>query len=373
MTVRDPLPNALGRASGAAAQPRADLQARTADHQPAKPAHETTAARRRLTELMVGNFVTQTIYLIARLGIADLLEAAPLSAAQLAQRTGTNLRALEGMLRAMVSLDVLARDHEGRFTLRPMCLLLRSYPGWRSQVLLLGEEYFRSSAELMHTVMTGEPAFDRAYGKSFYDHFTKDPVASSRFHEVMTLSAPLRYAEIPYAFDFGRIARLVDVGSGQGGLTSLILKTYPRLKAVLFDAPQVISATENFLRNEGVLDRCELVGGDFFASIPPGGDAYLLSSVVVNWDDDRALTLLRNCHGAMSAEARLIIVDQAFLDGTPPSAAAAVTAVAAYAIQGSITRTESEYRALLDRAGFRIEEIKPLSYEPFVMLHAHPL
>jgi precorrin-6B methylase 2 len=352
-------------------QSGADRGARICEEQ--APAEDLSAARSQLTELMVGNFVTQIIYLAARLGIPDLLDAAPLGAAELAQRTGTNFRALDAMLRAMVSMDVFARDDEGRFTLRPMGRLLRSYPGWRSQALLLGEEYFRSSAELMHTMMTGEPAFDRAHGKSFYDYFTKDPVAAARFHEVMTLSAPVRYAEIPRAFDFSRIARLVDVGAGRGGLTSLIMKTYPQLKAVVFDAPQIIAAAGNFLRDEGVLDRCELVGGDFFASIPRGGDAYLLSSVIVNWDDDHALTLLRNCRDAMRTEASLIIVDHAFLDGTPPSAAAAVTAIAAYAIQGSITRTEAEYRALLDRAGFRIEEIKPLSYEPYVMLHARPL
>jgi len=358
-------PVSLGRAS-VASNVRADI--RTNEGGPA----DMTAARKRLTELMVGNFVTQIFYVAARLGIPDLLAEGPKTIAQLARATGSHRRALAGLMRAMVPLDAFAQDRDGRFRLRPIGAMLRSYPGMRSQALLLGEEYFRSSCELLYTIKTGKPAFDRVFGSSFYDYLARDQEMAARFNQVMTLSAPGRYADVPYAYDFSRASMIVDVGGGYGALTSLVLKAHPGLRAVLFDSPRAIEGARRYIAEQGLADRCELVAGNFFDLVPRGGDAYLLSSVVVNWDDDRARALLRNCRRAMGELADLLIIDQAFLDGRPPSATAAVIAVGAHAVQGSIVRTEKEYRALLGRSGFKLTRIRPLAQEPLVLICATP-
>jgi O-methyltransferase domain len=334
---------------------------------------EFAEARKRLGELMIGGFVNQIIYVAARLGIADLLADQPRTLDELARATGGKPRILGAVMRALETLDVFALDAGGRYHLLPMGSVIRSYPGWRSQALLFGEEYFRCSGELLHTVTTGELAFNHAFGMPFYDYFARNQEAAARFNQVMTLSAPLRYADVPTAYDFSRAELLIDVGAGHGGLTAIVLKAWPHLRAILFDSQPVTSGALRHIAAQGLTDRCDVVAGDFFESVPGGGDAYLLASVVVNWDDDRALALLRNCRRAMDRSAALLIVEHAFLDGHPPSPFAAVAAVAGYVLQGSVTRTETEYRALLTQSGFRVAAMRALQYEPYAMIHAVPV
>ncbi|HEY6395768.1 MAG TPA: methyltransferase [Candidatus Binataceae bacterium] len=329
--------------------------------------------RRQLNSLMLGNFVTQIIYAAAKLGIPDILAAGPRSSDQLAQETGSNHSALRTELRALAALDILSEDERGFYALRPMGELLKSFPGLRSQAILTGEEYFKSSAELIHTIKTGTPAFDHAMGGSFYEYFAKHPDTASRFNEVMAASATARYAEIPTLYDFSRVTPFVDVGGGYGGLTAIILEAYPCARAILFDAPHVIARARKFIEERGLAARCDIVEGSFFESVPAGGAAYLLSSVVCNWDDERAGKILRNCRTAMSRRgSELVLVEPAFLSEKAPSANAAILAVAGYAIQGSIVRTESEYRSILELAGFEFKSIRALAYEPYAMIHAVP-
>jgi len=336
---------------------------------------ENSALREKIANLFVGNIITQIIYVAAKLGIPDLLAAGPMTSDEIATKASAHPRALFGILRALVALEVLAEQPDGRFALTPIGEFLRSHPGWRSQAILLGEEYFRASNDLLHTALTGEPAFDQVFGMGFYDYFTRteNKAAAARFNEVMIMSAPLRYSDVPAAFDFSRIRKIIDIGGGHGGLTSIILQANPNLRAILFDAPQVIEGARGHLASQGLSERCECVGGYFFKSVPRGGDAYILSSVVVNWDDLRAVSILRNCRDAMPPTGDLILIEYALLEGRKYSPSTLVTAVAALAIQGSHTRTEAEYHAMLATAGFRIEKITPLFYEPYVLIHARPV
>jgi SAM-dependent methyltransferase len=332
-------------------------------------AADDSAARARLGELMLGNFATQLIYIAAKLGIADCLKDGALSVEELAAKTGTNRRALGEMTRALVALEVLAEREGGRVGLTAVGELLRN--GWQSQVILVGEEYFRASAELLHTARTGERAFNRAFGMGFYDYLGSHAEAAERFNEVMLLSAPIRYADVPAACDFSRVSVLVDVGAGYGGLASIILKAAPAMRAILFDSPRAIAGARKFLEAAGLAARCEFVAGDFFESVPRGGDTYLTSSVLSNWDDERALRLLRNCRAASSSDARLVLVEPGF-SGEQPSRYTALFTVAARAIQGSVIRSEPEYRALLDAAGFSMASIRPLACEPWMLIEAVP-
>ncbi len=342
----------------------------TADSAPPPNLLNEPELREQLGELMTANFVTGLIYVAAKLGIPDLLARGALTSDELAAHTGANRRAMAAMLRVLGAVDVLAVDDAGRYSLRPLGHALRSNPGWRSQALLLGEEYFRASTELLHTAMTGKPAFDHALGASFYEYFARNREAAARFNEVMTLSAPIRYADVPAAYDFSAVRTLVDVGAGHGGLTALILRAAPAIRAVLFDRPEVIAGARGFMESQGLAARCEFAAGDFFGSVPAGGDHYLLSSVIVNWDDVRAATILRNCRRAMDSGAHLIIIEHALMPGRPPSRGTAVIAFAGFAIQGAIVRTEVEYRALLGDAGFELIGMRALAFEPYVLIHA---
>lgn len=340
------------------------------DNQPA-PIIDPTL-RQKLAWMFAGNYITQLIYVAAKLGIPDLLASGALSAGEIASRCGADPFALTGMLRALGALEVLSEEPDGRFSLQPLGALLKSFPGWRSQAILLGEEYFRASGDLIHTALTGEPSFDKIFGAGFYDYFGRNDEAGARFNQVMMMSAPLRYADVVRKFDFSNARTIIDVGAGHGGLTALILKANPAARAILFDSAGVIAGAKAQIEAQGLAARCDCVGGDFFESVPSGGDAYVLSSVIANWDDQRASRILRSCRAAMPDAADLVIVDYAILAGVRYSATTLVSAVAALAIQGTRMRTESDYRAMLPSAGFNVERITPLAYEPYVLIHARP-
>jgi trans-aconitate methyltransferase len=343
----------------------------TADGLPPPPnLLEEPELRVQLGDLMTANFVTGLVYVAAKLGVPDLLAHGALTSEQVAERTGANPRAMAAILRVLGAVDVLEVDGGGRYALRPLGHALRSNPGWRSQALLLGEEYFRASAELLHTAMTGKPAFDRALGSSFYEYFGRNPEAAARFNEVMTLSASIRYADVAAAYDFSAVRTLVDVGAGHGGLAAIIMRAWPQMRTVLFDRPEVIAGARPFMEARELAARCEFTAGDFFAEVPAGGDHYLLSSVIVNWDDDRAAAILRNCRRAMDAGAKLLVIEHALMPGASPSRGTAVIAFAGFAIQGAIVRTEAEYRALLGGTGFELAGMRALAFEPYALIQA---
>jgi ubiquinone/menaquinone biosynthesis C-methylase UbiE len=328
--------------------------------------------RERFQELVGGNFATQIVYVAAKLSIPDLLAEQPMTVEQIAERAGAHAQSIRLMMRALAVLDLFAQDADGRYRLTPLGELFKSNPGWRTQALLIGEEYFRASGELLHTMRTGERAFDRAFGSGIYDYLRYNREAAFRFNEVMTLNAPLRYTGITEHYDFSRARVLVDVGAGQGAFAAIIMRECPQLRAILLDMPQMIAGAERYLTEQGLAARCEFRSGDFFESVPAGGDLYVLSSVINNWNDERAIVILGNCRRVMTQQQELLIAEAALV-GRRVSRASAVVAVAAYAIQGSITRDAEDYRSLLSRAGFELREITPLSYEPYALIRATPV
>jgi hypothetical protein len=323
----------------------------------------------KLISMFLGNFITQLVYVAAKLGLPDLLSSGPMTLDRLAASSDAHPRTLHDILRALVAMEILA-EHDGQYSLLPLGVMLKSAPGWRSQAILIGEEYFRASADLLHSVRSGQPAFDHVFGANFYEYFQRNAEAGARFNEVMTLSALGRYADVPERFDFSRVRTIVDVGAGHGGLTSIVLTACPEMRAIVFDSAQVIEGARINLESQGIAARCSFVVGNFFESVPPGGDLYLLSSVIVNWDDDRARTILANCR---SAAADLVLIDYGILPGSNYPPGVLISAIAAFAIQGSRMRSESEYSDLLARSGFKLERIAPLNREPYVLIHAKPI
>lgn len=325
--------------------------------------------REKIANLLIGSVVTQLVYVAAKLGIYDLLVQGPMTATEVCAKTGANPRAMDTILRALAALEILSVDDNGRYSPTAVGHVLKSFHG---HALLLGEEYYRATGNLMHTALTGERGFDQIFGMDFYEYMTRNTDAGARFNQVMIMSAPSRYADVPAAFDFSRARTLVDVGGGHGGLTSIVLRANPALRAVLFDAPGVIAGARSYLETQGLAARCDLIGGDFFDSVPADGDIYMMSSVITNWDDADAERILHNCRVAMPPAADLVLVENAILRGRKLNASTVVAAVAALTIQGSIVRTEAEYRALLERVGFRVERVQALNYEPYALIHATP-
>jgi hypothetical protein len=316
-----------------------------------------------LMQMVSGYRASQALYVAAKLGIADLLKDGPKSSDELAEAAHAHPAALRRLMRALASLGIFEEDAAGRFSLTPMGTCLRSdVPGsLRAPVLfLVGEEGWRAWGALLHSVQTGEPAFDHVYGMGGFDYGAQHPEFSKVLDESMAaFAAPVADAVLA-AYDFSGTSTLVEVGGGNGALLSAILRAHPELRGILFDLPHVVTGASKVLADAGVADRCEVVGGSFFDSVPGGGDTYMLKWIIHDWDDDRSIAILRACHRAMKGTGKLLVLDQILPRRAEPSGA---TAVFMFDLEmlvvapGGRERTEDEFRALLAAAGFRVNRV----------------
>jgi hypothetical protein len=226
-------------------------------------------------QMASGYWVSRSIYVAAKLGIADLLKDSPKSCDELATATGTNAPSLYRLLRALASLGVFAESELNQFTLTPLAACLQSdVPGSvRAFVIMLGEEHYRAWGDLLHGVQTGGSPFEHIYGMNLFDYLAQNPESAKIFDESMTNASVIESATIAASYDFSSIQTLVDVAGGEGLLIASILKSNPTLKGVLFERPYVIERAKCFLEAEGVLERCQLAAGNFFESVSEGGDA----------------------------------------------------------------------------------------------------
>jgi hypothetical protein len=307
----------------------------------------------RLAELQDGYLTTQLLYVAARLGVADAVAGGPRGAEDLAVELGADAEALRRVLRGLAAIGVLA-ETDGGFGLTAVGLRLRGgiEGSLRTQVLARGGIYFRALDHLLEGVRTGRTAFDLAYGTTFFEYLAARPAERAEFHSSMTERSVYEAKAVVAAFDFGRFTRLVDIGGGHGVLLSAVLAATPGLTGVLFDRPAVVESAS-------VPEGCEIVGGDFFAEVPAGADAYLLSRVIHNWEDADAVRILRNCRKAMGVGATLLLVEAVVPERAADHPAAIRADITMLAMVSGRERTRAEYAALFGEAGLRLEEAIP--------------
>jgi len=275
---------------------------------------------RALQTMITGYRTTQMTSVVAKLGIADLLKDGPKGVEELAQVTNTHAPFLYRLLRAVASLGIFAEDDQRRFGLTALAEPLRSdVPGSLRAIAVFAGELWRWQAwgHLLQSVQTGKTASHHAYRMEWFDYLAQHPDAGAVFDAVMATSE--RHHAVVAAYDFSKIATLVDVGGGKGMLPTTILQANPQLHGVLCDTPQVTARADELLKEAGVADRCEIVEGDFFAELPRGGDAYLLSLILHDWEDEQAIKLLESCHSAMNVQGKLLLVEQVVPSGNHPS------------------------------------------------------
>jgi hypothetical protein len=314
-----------------------------------------------LRQLSTGFWLTKAIAVAAELGIADHLQAGPKTVAELAQAVDAHPGSLYRLLRGIASVGVFAEEGQGRFTLTPLAaLLLTDTPqSWRAAAIMNGEPWvWQPWGDLLHSVKTGNPAFDHVFGIEFDAYLTQHRDAADTFQAFMDVATGEEALAVAPVYDFSGLSLVVDVGGGRGALLGTILQANPYLRGVLFEAPHVIATARAALEAQGVADRCELVAGDFFEALPTGGDAYLLKWILVSWDDERAITILQNCRRAMSAHSRLLVVERIIPPGNEPFYGKLADLNLLVLYRGR-HRTEAEYRALFARAGFELSRIIP--------------
>lgn len=314
-----------------------------------------------LRRLVNGYQITWAIHVAAVLGIADLVSGGPRSADDLAAATDTHPDSLYRLLRALASVGIF-REAEGRlFALTPLGDGLRSdapesLAGWAAFV---GRPYFQQAwSALEHSVRTGESAFAHVHGTDCWTYRAEHPDEGARFDRAMTSFSRQVSASILSVFDFGRFETIVDVGGGNGGFLATILAKHPATRGVLFDRSHVVAGAASLLSEVGVEDRCQVVAGDFFETVPSEGDAYLLKSILHDWDDARCMTILRTCRQAMAAGIALLVVEREI--GPPNEAPAAKFSDLTMLVdQDGRERTIGEYTALFEATGFRFTGFTP--------------
>ncbi len=311
-----------------------------------------------LLQLTSGYWVSQAIYVVAKLSIADLLKDGPKSCEELASVTATHARSLYRVMRTLASVGVFTEIDGGRFGLTPLAAVLQTGvpDSMRALAIMLGEESYRAWGELLYSVKTGEPAFDHMYKMRRFEYLGQHPEATDVFNKAMTALFGRVHSAVVKAYDFSGFSKIVDVGGGNGFLITLILKANPGMTGLLFETPAVIQDAKKHIEAAGLAGRCETVAGDFFESVPEGGDAHILSHVIQGFDDDRSVTILLNCRRAMAKNGKLLLVERVISPGNEPSFGKLLD-LQMLVVTGGRERTEAEYRTLLVSAGFRLASV----------------
>ena len=314
-----------------------------------------------LAGLLAGAWLAQALAVVAKLRVADLLDAGPRTPAEIATATGTDAGAMYRVLRALAGAGVFAEDESGRFGLTPLAGPLRADADdtIRSYAVMAGERWvWQSFGALEHSLRTGLPAFDQVFGAPLFDYYAAHPDAGRVSAEDLKSVGRGQDAAVVAAYDFPAAGTIVDVGGGQGGLLAAILAANPRARGVLLDVPHVAAMARQSVEAAGLSGRCRIEAGDFFSEVPALGDVYLLRKVIHDWDDERARRILRSCRSAMTEGSRLLLLEMVVPTGNTP-AYAKLLDLLMLVYAGGRERTEAEYRKLLISAGFSMKRIVP--------------
>ena len=327
-----------------------------------------------MLQIISGFWISRAVYVIAKLGIPDLLKSGPKTAEELAAATKMHAPALYRILRALASVGVVT-SHEGRrFAQTPLSeTLVTDKPGslrWFA-VSELGQEHYPAWGNLMHSVKTGEIAFDNFFGVDVWKYFQQNPEDAAVFNDSMSSVTAVTNEAITSLYDFSGFKKLVDVGGGHGGLITSILQSNPQMKGILFDAPQVIEGARAKIEAAGLANRCETLAGDFFKAVPEGGDAYIMKWIIHDWEDERALTILKNCRKQMPANGRVILVDCVVPETDEPHFSKFID-LNMLVMTGGKERTAKEFEELLAAAGFKLLRVIPTDL-PTSIVEGEPL
>jgi SAM-dependent methyltransferase len=317
-----------------------------------------------LFRLVTGYYVSRAIHVVAKLGIADLLSQGPLACDALAAATGTHAPSLRRVMRLLVSVGVFCEDEKEKLGLTPLgeCLRSAGPSSMHATALLFGGMAQEAWYHLLHSVRTGEPAFEQAFGMDTFAYMAEHPEEAANFDKAMANFTAQIAGEVAAAYPFSQLHTVVDVGGGNGVLLSGILRVHPHLRGILFEQPKVAERAKTDIARFGLGNRCDVIGGDFFREVPTGADAYILKHVIHDWSDERAIAILKNCHRAMDPEGRLLVLEGIYpprIDTSDKSVSAASNDVNMLVCTGGRQRSELEFRSLYDAASFKLTRIIP--------------
>lgn len=324
-----------------------------------------------ITQILLGSLASQSLYVAAKLGIADLLADGPKPVDELARAADADAPSLYRVLRALASLGVFAEQDNRVFAMTPAAEALRSDTpnSLRDVAIFWGEDWhWEVWGKILHSVRTGKSAWAQCHGDQVFEFFEKNKAAGEIFNRAMSSFSTMATKAVAEAYDFSGINTLIDIAGGHGRLLAGVLEANPSMRGQLFDLPHVIDGAREAIAKTSVGDRVEFAGGDFFASVPSGGDGYIMKHIIHDWDDERALTILRNIKQAMNPGGRVLVVEAVIADGNGQDFGKLLD-IEMLVSPGGKERTAAEYEELFSRAGLRLTRIIP-TRSPYSVIEA---
>jgi hypothetical protein len=327
---------------------------------------------RRMLSIAFAHLPARAVHVFASLGIADILAAGPKHADEIAQAVGAHASSLYRLLRFLSTIEIVEEADDMRFSLTTLGKTLCTQPVSvvRDNVLLMGSPtYWSAFGELPAQIQTGENAFQKIYGGSFFDYLTGHSREAALFHQAMDSMSKMSASAIAAAYDFSGFECVVDVGGGMGALLISILKRNPSLRGILFDAASVIASSDS----EATLsNRLQKVAGDIFDEVPSDGDVYILNRVLHNWDDATSIRILRTCRCAISSQGRLLVIEM-----RPPESRNAGNNWAGLDLLMMLLfdgreRSQADFSKILHAADFSLTRVVGTK-SPFCIVEAEPV
>ncbi len=322
---------------------------------------QTTALVESMARLINSHRITGVLCAAARLGLADLIGNTAMPVAELASATGCQPTALYRVLRALASLGVFEETGDGAFRNTDASLLLRrdAEPSLYGLACMTSRMHLYAWPELLHSLQTGKPAFNKVFGSGIFDYMADHPEASEAFDRAMAGYTEVVADAIVDAYDFSPFAQVIDIGGGAGALLKKVLTRYPNVRGAIYDLEHVVTRSLESIKDTVWEGRLSGIPGNFLESAPPGGDLYVIKIVLCDWQDDDVKRILSNVRNVMSKGQRLLIVDAILPAGNTPSFAK-LSDINMMVITGGKERTEEDFRQLLAATGFDVVSVNPI-------------
>jgi len=318
----------------------------------------STSSQEIIFRITSAVMTARVLGIVAELGIADLVAKTPSTAANIAKSTGTDVDFLYRILRFLASISVFEEDADGRFHNTAVSEVLRDgVPGsLRPMVRTAWQDVILDTyRQLPKAIKGGDPAFNLAHGQDFFEYLAANSEIGDLFDASMALMSAPENEALANAYDFSRVKCVVDVGGGRGGFLAALLGVNRHLKGVLFDQSHVISEPSH-LEEAGVMNRCQIVDGNFFEAVPSHGDVYVLKRILHDWDDANAITILKSCRNALRPEDRLLVMDAVLKPGNGPDLNKALD-VGIMALTRGRERTQADFERIFEAAGISLTRI----------------
>ena len=310
---------------------------------------------------MAAFWQSKIVLVAAELDLAGRLAGGARSATEVAAELGLHSRSLYRIMRTLAGLGILTEVKNGTFALTPLGEALKAdAPGAARATILTLAGHLVSGAwdELKYSLETGKPGLERAFGMPLFDYLAAHPDEASLFSETMVGIHGSEPPAVAAAYDFDAFHGIVDVGGATGNMLVHILQRHKRPRGVLFDLAHVVTDAPRLIARHGLTDRIAIESGSFFDAVPSGHDAYLLSHIIHDWDEDQCQTILQNCRRAIDPEGRLLIIEMVLPEGDTPHFGK-LTDIMMLVGPGGQERTAAEYAPLLSRADFSLARVVP--------------